>query len=52
MTADLSLAGTACNAYGDDISDLTLTVEYQTGMRACKETEAFLHKRADRPISR
>lgn len=31
MTADLSLAGDACNVYGDDIHDLTLTVEYQTG---------------------
>lgn len=32
LTATLSLAGTACNAYGDDLTDLTLTVEYQTGM--------------------
>ena len=31
MTASLSLAGTACNAYGTDLTDLTLTVEYQTG---------------------
>lgn len=31
LTADLTLAGDACNAYGDDLQDLTLTVEYQTG---------------------
>lgn len=31
LTADLSLAGEACNAYGTDLTDLTLTVEYQTG---------------------
>ncbi|KAK0932415.1 hypothetical protein LTR29_016018 [Friedmanniomyces endolithicus] len=30
LSADLTLAGTACNAYSSDISDLTLTVEYQT----------------------
>ncbi|KAH6657173.1 family 31 glycosyl hydrolase [Truncatella angustata] len=29
ITADLSLAGAACNVYGNDIADLTLTVEYQ-----------------------
>jgi alpha-glucosidase len=31
LTASLQLAGTACNAYGDDVSDLKLLVEYQTG---------------------
>jgi alpha-glucosidase len=31
LTADLTLAGTACNVYSDDISDLKLVVEYQTG---------------------
>lgn len=31
LTADLTLAGTACNVYGTDLTDLTLTVEYQTG---------------------
>jgi alpha-glucosidase len=30
MTADLSLAGTACNVYGTDIDDLKLTVEFQS----------------------
>jgi alpha-glucosidase len=32
VTADLALAGTACNAYGDDLTDLKLEVEYQTGL--------------------
>ncbi|KAK0256166.1 hypothetical protein LTR35_018277, partial [Friedmanniomyces endolithicus] len=32
LTASLSLAGTACNAYGTDLTDLTLTVEYQASM--------------------
>lgn len=30
LTADLSLTGPACNAYGDDLKDLRLEVEYQT----------------------
>lgn len=30
LTADLSLAGDACNAFGTDLPNLTLTVEYQT----------------------
>lgn len=33
MTADLSLAGTACNAHGTDLTDLILTVEYQMDQR-------------------
>lgn len=31
LTADLSLAGAACNAYGDDLTSLTLSVTYETG---------------------
>jgi alpha-glucosidase len=31
LTADLTLSGDACNAYSDDIKDLKLLVEYQTG---------------------
>ena len=31
LTADLALAGEACNVYGTDLKALTLTVEYQTG---------------------
>ncbi|QIW98810.1 hypothetical protein AMS68_004328 [Peltaster fructicola] len=33
LTADLTLAGTACNVYGTDLTDLTLTVEYQSDDR-------------------
>lgn len=31
LTADLKLAGKACNAYGDDLKDLTLEVTYESG---------------------
>lgn len=37
LTADLTLAGEACNAYGIDLPNLTLTVEYQSGR---SETDA------------
>ncbi|KAF4449003.1 glycoside hydrolase family 31 protein [Fusarium austroafricanum] len=33
LTADLKLAGEACDVYGKDIRDLKLTVEYQTDNR-------------------
>lgn len=33
LTADLKLAGKACDVYGDDIRDLRLIVEYQTDSR-------------------
>ncbi|KAH8695574.1 putative lysosomal alpha-glucosidase [Talaromyces proteolyticus] len=33
LTADLSLAGDACNVYGSDVSNLKLLVEYQTDSR-------------------
>lgn len=33
ITAQLALAGPPCNAYGDDLSNLTLRVEYQTDTR-------------------
>jgi alpha-glucosidase len=32
LTADLTLAGNACNVYSEDIKDLKLVVEYQTSM--------------------
>lgn len=32
ISADLTLAGPACNLYSDDIKDLKFLVEYQTGM--------------------
>ncbi len=31
LTAQLALAGPACNSYGIDLEILTLLVEYQTG---------------------
>jgi alpha-glucosidase len=31
MTADLKLAGPACNTYGLDLKELRLTVDYETG---------------------
>ena len=31
LTATLQLAGEACDVYGTDLPNLTLTVEYQTG---------------------
>ena len=31
LTADLTLAGDACSAYGYDLKDLRLLVEYQSG---------------------
>jgi alpha-glucosidase len=33
LTADLTLAGAACNAYGIDIENLSLEVTYDTGWR-------------------
>jgi hypothetical protein len=32
LTANLNLAGAACNLYGTDLRNLTLTVEYQSCM--------------------
>lgn len=31
LTADLKLAGKACNVYGDDLKNLRLEVTYETG---------------------
>jgi alpha-glucosidase len=36
-TADLTLSGDACNVYGEDINDLKLLVEYQTGAYYAKK---------------
>lgn len=33
LTADLTLAGPACNVYGNDVENLRLTVEYQSSNR-------------------
>jgi alpha-glucosidase len=35
LTADLKLAGHACNVYGTDLTDLTLSVVYETGESSC-----------------
>lgn len=32
LTADLTLAGTACNTYGQDLKDLKFLAQWQTGM--------------------
>jgi hypothetical protein len=42
MTADLTLAGDACNAYGKDLHDLKFMVEYQTGTLFLARTAALL----------
>lgn len=31
LTAELTLAGTACNVYGTDLDNLVLSVSYDTG---------------------
>ena len=40
LTADLTLAGDACSVYGDDIVDLKLLVEYQSGRQLSKGNKA------------
>jgi len=43
LTATLTLAGTACNLYGNDLSTLNLTVQYQSADRlAVKITPAVI----------
>lgn len=32
LTADLSIAGPACNAYGDDLESLSLTVVHENSL--------------------
>lgn len=34
LTADLTLAGPACNTYGDDLENLVLSVTYESGESA------------------
>ena len=47
LTADLSLAGTACNIYGQDLQSLKFLAEWQTGK------VSFLHNHASHmPTSR
>ena len=33
VSADLTLAGAACNVYGTDLDNLVLQVDYETGTR-------------------
>lgn len=40
LTASLSLAGKACSLYGNDVGQLTLTVEYQSSDRLSVKIEA------------
>ena len=35
ITANLNLAGSACDVYGKDLDNLRLLVEYQTGKLYC-----------------
>lgn len=42
LTADLALAGEACNRYGSDLENLKLLVEYQTGMLIQTHAQACL----------
>lgn len=39
FTASLSLAGKACNVYGNDVDELTLTVQYQSSDRLSVKIE-------------
>lgn len=43
LTAELSLAGKACNVYGDDLKDLILEVTYETGKQS-NLTSIFLFR--------
>lgn len=38
VSADLTLAGAACNVYGTDLDNLVLQVEYETGRRKQSRT--------------
>jgi alpha-glucosidase len=45
LTADLTLAGPACNVYGTDLTDLTLEVVYETGTStSCILSQLALNK--------
>lgn len=44
VSADLILAGSACNLYGTDLDNLVLQVEYETGMSAI---EHAIHGKID-----
>lgn len=44
LTADLTLSGDACNIYSTDLPDLTLLVEYQTGVLSTSALYASLQQ--------
>lgn len=48
LTADLKLAGPACNTYGLDLIDLKLEVEYQTGWNSIDNRSNAWHLTSDR----
>lgn len=41
ITADLALAGNACNVYGEDLTNLRLLVEYQNGVPQIYESDCM-----------
>jgi len=51
VTANLALAGTACNVYGDDLTDLRLEVEYQTRMWPFPLSSVLMNQDTD-PLQR
>lgn len=52
LTADLSLAGDACNAYGEDLTSLKLEVEYQTGRSALRFQRIAAHGENRKSVAR
>lgn len=55
LTADLTLAGPACNVFSTDIKDLKLLVEYQTGksrLSTSKHLNSFILRDLFYPTSR
>ena len=44
LTATLTLAGTACNVYGTDLEELTLTVDYQSGRSSSPSYKKLYHR--------
>ena len=42
LTADLKLAGLACNTYGTDIDNLKLVVEYESGLLPAPNPDNYL----------
>jgi alpha-glucosidase len=47
LTADLTLARSPCNVYGNDIENLKLIVEYQTGKMNNQHTGPMYKSQAD-----